>query len=159
MTVSRLRVRPIAAAAIAVLAAGGLAVPAYAGLSASASFDARGPLPVAKAQYFEVGPSGTASLYTPSLHDGQFAVHVASDGSGIGQVVARTDFACPANTPHPVLQLVATGPRGSADIALHVQGTSMAPDGAAILFDQTVSNGTGIVSTFSETQLLKQCSE
>jgi hypothetical protein len=54
---------------------------------------------------------------------------------------------------------VATGPRGSADIALHVHGTSKAPDGAAILFDQTVSNGTGIVSTFSETQLLKQCSE
>jgi hypothetical protein len=159
MTVSRPRVRPIAAAAIAVLAAGGLAVPAHAALDVSASFDASGALPVAKAQYFEVGPSGTASLYTPSLHDGQFAVHVAAQGSGIGQVVARTDFPCPADTPHPVLQLVATGPRGSAAVGLHVQGVSKAPDGTPITFDQTVNNGTGIVSTFSETQLLKQCSE
>ena len=159
MTVSRLRVRPVAAAAIALLAAGGLAVPAHAGIDASASFDASGALPVAKAQYFEVGPSGTASLYTPSLHDGQFALHVAAEGSGIGQVVARTNFACPADTPHPVLQLVATGPRGAADITLHIQGTSKAPDGTPILFDQTVNNGTGVVSSFSETQLLKQCSE
>jgi hypothetical protein len=159
MTVSRLRVRPIAASALALLAIGGLAVPAWAGLNVSGSFDASGALPVAKAQYFEVGPPGTASLYTPSLHNGQFAVHVAAQGSEVGQVVARTDFACPADAPHPVLQLVATGPRGSAGIALHVQGTSKAPTGEPMVFDQTVSNGTGIVSTLSETQLLKQCSE
>jgi hypothetical protein len=159
MISSRLRARAAVAGALALFAAGGIAVPAQAGLDASASFSTSGPLPVAKAQYFEVGPPGTASFYTPSLHDGAFSLAVTGQGSSIGQVVARTIFACPADAPNPVLQLVVTGPRASADISLHVQGTSKAPDGSPVLFDQTVSQSTGVVSTLSETQLLKQCSE
>ena len=156
---SRLRGRSIAAGAIAVLAAGGITVPARAGLNASASFSASGALPVAKAQYFEVGPPGTASVYSPSLHDGRFDLSVATQGSSIGQVVTRTSFACPPETPNPVLQILVTGPRSSSDVSLHVQGISKAPDGSPVVFDETAGQSTGVVSTLSETQLLKQCSE
>jgi hypothetical protein len=156
---SRLRVRSIATGVIAVLAAGGAAVPARAGISASASFSASGVLPVAKAQYFEVGPPGTAAFFTPSMHDGRFTLSAAAQGSNLGQVVTRTSFDCPAETPNPVLQIVVTGPRSSADVSLHVQGTSKAPDGSPVVFDQTTGQSTGLVSTLSETQLLKQCSE
>lgn len=156
---SRLRARSVAAGVIAVLAAGGAAVPARAGISASAGFSAGGVLPVAKAQYFEVGPPGTASLYTPSMHDGRFTLSASAQGSDIGQIVTRTSFACPAATPNPVLQIVVTGPRSSADVSLHVQGTSKAPDGSPVAFDETTGQSTGVVSTLSETQLLKQCSE
>jgi hypothetical protein len=159
MISSRPRARWITAGAIALLAVGGIAIPAQAGLDASASFSASGALPVAKAQYFEAGPSGTASLYTPSLRDGSFSLSVTGQGSSIGQVVARTNFPCPADAPNPVLQLVVTGPRSSAGISLHVQGLSKAPDGSPVVFDQTVGQSTGVMSTLSETQLLKQCSE
>jgi len=155
----RSRARLIAASALTVFAAGGLAVPAQAGLDASASLSASGVLPVAKSQYFEIGPPGTASLYTPSLNNGRFDLNVAAQGSNVGQMVTRTSFACPPENPNPVLQILVTGPRSSADISLHVQGTSKAPDGSPVVFDETRGNSTGTVSTLSETQLLKQCSE
>jgi hypothetical protein len=157
---SRLRARSIAAGVIAVLAAGGAAVPARAGINASAGFSVGGVLPVAKAQYFEIGPPGTASLYTPSMHDGRFTLSASAQGADLGQIVTRTSFSdCPPELPNPVLQIVVTGPRSSADVTLHVQGTSRAPDGSPVVFNQTTGQSTGVVSTLSETQLLKQCSE
>lgn len=158
MNISRLRARPIAAAAIAVFAAGALAVPARAAFDVSTTFGTSIPLPPVKGMSVRVATAPV--VFTPSVETGRLDLQVTAGGAGVGAVYTSTDFECaPGGDPNPILQVWAAGPRSSAHVVAGIDIVSRFVDGAPVVWEQTIDSNTVVVSTLSDTLLLELCGQ